>query len=284
MEVKSLSNQELLVSVKKVVSEERRITKEVIEHFAEVERRMLYLELGFSSMFSYATKELGYSEDEAYRRVSAARLLREIPEIAPQIELGELLVSSLCQAQKVFRKQKPTLEEKKELLGSLVGKSKREAERILDKIDSNPRRMHSIEVDDETLELLKRIRDLEAHKVKDGYNDLLKRIATEHLKRIDPSQKPTGTLKTPCPDKVTRYIPQAVKRLVWRRDQGRCTYTHKGTRCESTYGIQIHHIIDFAMGGAHETENLRLLCAAHNKFMAVKTFGKEKMAKFVHLT
>ena len=72
----------------------------------------------------------------------------------------------------------------------------------------------------------------------------------------------------------SRYIPAEVKRLVWARDQGRCSYVNPktGQRCGSRYMIQMDHIKPYALGGRSTKENMRLLCAGHNRFRARQTF------------
>jgi len=67
----------------------------------------------------------------------------------------------------------------------------------------------------------------------------------------------------------SRYIPAAVKRAVWIRDGGRCTFEN----CGSSHYLQYDHRFPFALGGAHTVENLRLLCAAHNRSAAQDAFG-----------
>ena len=66
----------------------------------------------------------------------------------------------------------------------------------------------------------------------------------------------------------SRYVPAAVKRAVWRRDQGCCSYVdpHSGRRCGSRYRLEIDHIVPFALGGATEPGNLRIRCGAHHRF------------------
>ena len=68
--------------------------------------------------------------------------------------------------------------------------------------------------------------------------------------------------------KLSRYIPSHLRKYIWARDQGQCTYVHHETkrRCASRHLLQIDHIQPFALGGRTEKENLRLLCAGHNQY------------------
>ena len=65
----------------------------------------------------------------------------------------------------------------------------------------------------------------------------------------------------------SRAIPMAIKRRVWQRDDGRCSYVdpRTGRRCASRYLLQIDHEIPYALGGSAEPGNLRLLCFAHHR-------------------
>ena len=67
----------------------------------------------------------------------------------------------------------------------------------------------------------------------------------------------------------SRYIPAPVRREVWRRDGGCCSYVdpHSGRRCGSRFLLELDHIVPFALGGSAEPGNLRVLyCSAHNRF------------------
>ena len=65
-----------------------------------------------------------------------------------------------------------------------------------------------------------------------------------------------------------RSIPAAVRRQVWRRDSGCCTYVdrHTGRRCGSRFFLELDHIVPVARGGGAEPANLRLRCSAHHRF------------------
>ena len=72
--VGALSDRELLRETSKLVGHERHLQGAIIDHLAEIGARGLYLERGFSSLFDYAVRELGYSDAAAARRIGAMRL------------------------------------------------------------------------------------------------------------------------------------------------------------------------------------------------------------------
>ncbi|MGE0547998.1 MAG: HNH endonuclease [Kofleriaceae bacterium] len=69
-----------------------------------------------------------------------------------------------------------------------------------------------------------------------------------------------GSLDAQEPARATQDITPSVRRLVWRRDQGRCVIPG----CRSSAHLDLHHIIPRAHGGTHKPENLILLCGAHH--------------------
>ena len=93
-------------------------------------------------------------------------------------------------------------------------------------------------------------------------------------KRPGATTRPSAPKDAIGPDGATaapagggRAIPAAVKRQVWERDRGCCSYVDRGSgrRCGSRYLLQIDHVLPFALGGSAEPGNLRLLCAAHHR-------------------
>jgi 5-methylcytosine-specific restriction endonuclease McrA len=93
--------------------------------------------------------------------------------------------------------------------------------------------------------------------------------AVPQAKRSPALERHLATLS--CLDSLpgarSRYIPAAVRRAVWRRDQGCCCFVdrHSGQRCRSRYRLEIDHVVPFALGGANELINLRLHCRAHHR-------------------
>jgi hypothetical protein len=80
--------------------------------------------------------------------------------------------------------------------------------------------------------------------------------------------------------KVSRHIPAALKRAVYARDGGRCSYVGRsGKRCPEISRLEYHHHHPFALGGGHELSTLRLMCQTHNAYYADRDYGREVMAR-----
>jgi 5-methylcytosine-specific restriction endonuclease McrA len=77
----------------------------------------------------------------------------------------------------------------------------------------------------------------------------------------------------------SRHIPAAVRRAVYERDSGRCRYVNEqGRRCEERDRLEFHHRHPFGFGGEHSVKNVRLMCQAHNAFLAECDYGRAAMA------
>src|SRR5688572_33358217 len=102
MNLKNLSDQELLTQIQQAVRQERECLTQVLHHLREVERRKLYADLGHSSLFMYAVKELRYGEGEAGRRIQALRMLRGMTEVAEEVAQGRLRLSNVSRSPSFF--------------------------------------------------------------------------------------------------------------------------------------------------------------------------------------
>lgn len=77
-----------------------------------------------------------------------------------------------------------------------------------------------------------------------------------------------------------RHVPAAVKREVWLRDRGQCTFVgESGRRCAARELLEFDHIDEVARGGEATSERMPLRCRAHNQFTAECTFGAEFMSR-----
>ncbi len=105
MNLQTTSNQDLIARTLKLSHTERKITHLILQHLIEIENRKLFAELGYNSMFIFLTQHLSYSESAAYRRLQAARLLKQIPEVAHKLENGSLNLTQLTEVQKCLHQE-----------------------------------------------------------------------------------------------------------------------------------------------------------------------------------
>jgi hypothetical protein len=142
MKLYQINDCELLTQIKTMVQNERDLLVKILHHLREIERRRLFSDLGYKSLFEYAIGELKYSEGQAGRRIQAIRLLKDLPELESKIATGALSLSHVQQAQSFFREVQAaeprriiTPQEKLEVLEKLENKSVRDAQKELLKIN-----------------------------------------------------------------------------------------------------------------------------------------------------
>jgi len=85
-----LSDSAVREGMKSCRSRERSATAALAAHIAEAEARRLYLEDACDSMATYCTRELGFTDDEAYKRIHAGRAATRFPGIFAMLEDGRL--------------------------------------------------------------------------------------------------------------------------------------------------------------------------------------------------
>ena len=73
---------------------------------------------------------------------------------------------------------------------------------------------------------------------------------------------------------ASRYIPAAVRRQVWARDQGQCAFVGSQGRCVETGFLEFHHLLPYAAGGEPSVDNIELRCRPHNVYEAERYFGQ----------
>ena len=90
-----LSDAELLTHTRSLVGRSNRLLAELLAHLGEVEARGIHRMRACSSLYTYCIYELRFSEDEAFRRVAASRLVRRFPALLDAIGAGELHLTGL---------------------------------------------------------------------------------------------------------------------------------------------------------------------------------------------
>jgi 5-methylcytosine-specific restriction endonuclease McrA len=137
-------------------------------------------------------------------------------------------------------------------------------------------------IDTETQDYLRRAQELLGAQVPCGdVAQVLKLALKELVTRLEKRKFASTDRPRPARPQAglnARSIPAEVRRAVWKRDQGQCTFENEhGRRCPSRTGLQFDHVLEVARGGEASVQNLRLRCHAHNQLEAERTFGAEFM-------
>ncbi len=110
-----------------------------------------------------------------------------------------------------------------------------------------------------------------------GLDLLLDRAARRKGLVAKPRPGPANAPVLPGAD----YIPAAVRREVWERDQGRCQWKlDSGGVCGSKLRVEIDHVRLKCRGARPVAAGLRVLCRVHNLLAAREALGDEVMDRY----
>jgi hypothetical protein len=134
---------------------------------------------------------------------------------------------------------------------------------------------------------LREAQDLLRHRFPDGdlacivdrALDLL--IADVKKERFAVGRKPRKLSAVEVQDgESSRHIPDPIRREVYVRDEGRCTFVdERSHRCEARGYLEFDHLDGFAFTRQHDARRLTLRCRAHNQHAAEKTYGRAFMER-----
>jgi len=134
---------------------------------------------------------------------------------------------------------------------------------------------------------LERLRALMRSQVPDGdLAAIIEQAVTEKLERLEArrfarTSRPRKSLGDSDTAPSSRHIAAAVRRAVHARDGGQCRYVDKsGRRCSERDRLEYHHRHPFGFGGDHDPTGIRLMCRAHNLYLAEGDYGREVMARY----
>ena len=271
--IKQLKDTELKEKIKSLASQERRLTKVILEHIAEIDRRKLFLSMAYSSLFDYLIKEIGYAAGAAQRRIDAARLIQRIPEVSAKIESGDLNLGQISKMQQICRQIKKesgravSSDVQKKVLSKIENLNSQQTDLTLAQefqleIKTCPK-MH-IQRDQSTrveltfskheMTIIKAAQAAMSHKTGGGLKETLLALANDVLK----AKKSTATV-------AVKTLTPRLKNEILQRDKF-CQFIDQNTgkACGSQYYLEIDHIFPRFAGGDNSTQNLRTLCKNHN--------------------
>jgi hypothetical protein len=128
-----------------------------------------------------------------------------------------------------------------------------------------------------TRDKLRYAQDLLGHELSSGdLAQVLDRALAALIEKLE--KRKFAAIKHPPrggrPSANPRHIPAQVKRAVWERDGGQCTFVSEaGRRCAARKLLEFDHIEEVARGGRASVAGIRLRCRAHNQYGAECAFG-----------
>lgn len=314
MQLGELSGPDLVAKLRAICGDECRLVAEIVACLVDVDRHKLYLKMASSSLYGFCVERLGMSEGAAYRRINAARLVRQFPALLPRIARGELHLSGLVLLRKHFTDENVDdlatevagLSESK-ILELLARRAPRPA--VPDRISAMPEAQAQVPlpstplptarpqsrsrteplspaaylvqltVSAETHAKLVEARNLLSHSVPDGnLAAVVDRALDVLLDRLRRDRLGTGARSRAEVKSDPGAVSRADRRAVFERDGGQCTYrSEDGERCPARSLLQTDHVVARALGGCGDPSNLQLLCGPHNRLKAQQELGAARM-------
>ncbi|MBK7961227.1 MAG: HNH endonuclease [Bdellovibrionales bacterium] len=295
-----LKNEELHCELKNRVAEERKLTHQVLQIILEIDLRKLYLPMACSSLFDYLVREIGYTPASAQRRIDAARMMQQVPELGSKIENGTLKLTQVSQVQQVLRlakkenKTQLLLSEKSDLLARLENKTGPESELILakefnlspqtqfkQKIQKDESVRIELTLSKKQMEILDRAKELLSHALPGAtFAEVIESCSalcqtanrSQYFRQKHKSPSPSTESNSAAEVKGTQNIsgkpiPSSVRKRILSPNLG-CQFkdSRTGKICGSKHFLQVDHIKPRFAGGGNESFNLRPMCSSHNKF------------------
>ena len=311
----NMTNAELESELKRASTNERVLTKKIVELIAEALRGTLWSGRGYASAHRWLVGEFGYSDSSAGRRLDAARLLFDVPDVAEKLATGELTLSGLSQLQSAIHQEekrtgeKVTADVKQAAVKKIENQTSAGASRTVaaefPEVSKAPRESLkpagadgwtlTIGLDAAQKKALERARELLSHSRPGAtWAEIIAYLADEHARRADPLARAerrevrtakagkmpqgfTATEDRPPQPSDRMPLPRAVRDLVLARAGGACEFAdpRTGARCGSRTRVEVDHVLPKALGGRDEEVNLRCLCAQHNRFEAKRKLGPQ---------
>ena len=96
MNLSTLSDDELVRSIKALTGNERGVVVSILKHLSEFERRRLAESKAFPSLFDYCVRELRYAQGESLRRIRASRAAKRYEVLYGLIKRGTLSLTTVA--------------------------------------------------------------------------------------------------------------------------------------------------------------------------------------------
>jgi 5-methylcytosine-specific restriction endonuclease McrA len=124
--LRKLSDSDFIDQMVSTAGVEHSSTIKMLHFINDLERRKLFLDLGYSSVFDYCVRRIKYSSSQAGRRIQAARCCRRYPQFFGYLRTREVCLMTVAMIEPII-----TDDNKGDIIQRVRGASRREVERLL---------------------------------------------------------------------------------------------------------------------------------------------------------
>lgn len=229
----------------------------------EIYKRRIYSARGFASIYEFAAKLAGLSQEQVNRVLNLEKGLVDRPALHKALVSGEVSVNKLRKIVSIA-----TIDNQEEVLARVKSLSVRAVETLVRdyknigdghvtmqgtmfgevaQVEGGEIRL-DVEVRDELVAMQKRGVDV---------NELLKKFL-ENYREVLVLEK--AKIAKDLPQKAGRYIPVAAKNVLRKEFGDRCSVPRCGRKFQ-----EIHHLIPYALAKKHDPRLMVQLCSEHHQ-------------------
>jgi hypothetical protein len=225
----------------------------------EVERRRLYEAHGFNSVFEFAARLGGISEEQVRTALNLSRSFSDKPALKALLESGEVSVHKLVRIQSVATVESADVwAEQAKILPKKTLETLARDERGL------PGQPVSLQLNES---VKKRLEELQLKGL--DVNALLTEFLDKREAAIEKEKTELADLES-----AGRYMPVAVRRVLTKEHGKKCSIPG----CEKP-SKEIHHARRFAISRSHDPHYLAPLCREHHQLAHLVDQGYREMSR-----
>ena len=241
----------LALETKQLIKQEQNIAIETVLKVGKLHRLNVAVNLGYSHQ-DFAEGYLGLSASQYWKRVQAAKVIRQTPEFLDLIKAGETHISHVALLAPMV-----TAANRELLLQEIKGKSKTEVQNLVKRVtrdgkilEMEPEVEMTLRLKKSDYDILIRAKEVLMAKGKvPNMSEVVVRAAEHLLKHKDPMEKAKRAaakleakaqkqsikkVTSPTsPGKKRKYIPMSARHQLWLKNIGQCSHTYpNGKRCQ----------------------------------------------------
>lgn len=223
----------------------------------ELYRRKVFEDYGFGSIFEYAAKIAGLSQEHVRRTLNIEKKAENLPQLREALVSGEVSINKLARVISIATPENEgelvalVKELPNRALETMVRDFKIENALLKPKIDTKFVHVHNLKLSDEVTE---KLLDLQNKGI--DLNGLLMEFLQKRTQAIEAEKT---AVAAECDETSSRYIPVKVRKVIEKEHGEKCSMP----TCQRPFE-DLHHTQRFSLVQRHDPHYLAPLCKDHH--------------------